>query len=94
MSMVEKKKVHKVDVRFTEEEYKILLYNAEKSNLSKSEYIRQAMKEKINGKNSNVIKPLCELATVCNKIVEKCELDREEKEKLVRGIEYIWEQLS
>lgn len=87
-------KEYKITVRLNEVEYNNLISMAEKSNISKSQYMRQALQEKVYGENTNYIEALCHLSTVCTKILDKCELEAEEREELVKGVEYAWEQLS
>ena len=87
-------KEYKITVRLNEIEYNNLISMANQSNISKSQYMRQALQDKIYGEDTNYVEALCHLSTVCTKILNKYELEAEEREELMRGVEYAWEQLS
>ena len=87
-----KERIQKKTIRFTEEE-SIKIQRASKSmRITESEYIRQAVNDKLNGTNTNCIKAVCELSTVCTDIIHIYELIAEDEKKLVKGIEYICQQ--
>lgn len=92
--VTDKIKEYKVTIRLNETEYNKLISMAEKVNVSKSQYIRQALEDKLYGENTNYVEAICHLSKVCTDILDKYELKQEEKEELVRGVKYAWEQLS
>ena len=92
--VTDKMKEYKITVRLNETEYNHLISMAKKSNVSKSQYMRLALQDKVYGENTNYVEALCHLSTVCTRILDKCEMEAEEREELVKGVEYAWEQLS
>ncbi|MBR4026500.1 MAG: hypothetical protein IKJ01_02930 [Lachnospiraceae bacterium] len=88
-----KERIQKKTIRFTEEESIKIERASRNMGISESDYIRQAVYEKLNHTNTNCIKAVCELSTVCTDIIHRYELLEEDEKKLVRGIEYICQQL-
>ncbi len=81
----------KISVRMEAELLEKVMIRSEKEGIEKSEYIRQAVREKVERDNSIIyIEALCRLSTMYNRIIEKYEVSEADKNEMKRELDVIW----
>ena len=84
----------KTTIRHTEEENMMYKEEADKLGMSKSEYMRVAIKGYITGSSTNLIESVCTLSTLCNQIMKMNNIDDEQKKYIEGSVRTIWQQLQ
>lgn len=84
----------KTTIRHTEEEDMMYKEEADKLGMSKSEYMRIAIKGYATGSSTNLIESVCKLSTLCNQIMKMDDIDEEQKRYIGGSVKAIWQQLQ
>lgn len=82
----------KVTVRLDEETQEVLKKEIERMGLDKSEYIRQAIREKANETNISYIERLCGISTMYNFIIDKYGVSESEKRDMRKELYRLWKK--
>lgn len=81
----------KVSIRMDKELIKRVENESVKAGVDKSEYIRQAIKEKVEQENSILyIEKLCKISTMYNRIIDKYAVSESEKNEMKEELETLW----
>lgn len=81
----------KVSIRMDKELIKRVENESIKAGVDKSEYIRQAIKEKVEQENSILyIKKLCKISTMYNRIIDKYAVSESEKNEMKEELDTLW----
>lgn len=81
----------KVSIRMDKELIKRVENESIKAGVDKSEYIRQAIKEKVEQENSILyIEKLCKISTMYNRIIDKYAVSESEKNEMKEELETLW----
>lgn len=81
----------KVSIRMDEELIKRVEAESIKAGVDKSEYIRQAIEERVEQENSILyIEGLCNVSTLYNRIVDKYAVSESEKNEIKEELRKLW----
>lgn len=85
----------KVTFRLSEKDDKELMEAVERTGITKSDYIRQVVLRDIYKRNvdSSIMEKICRLSTLCTLILEKYEINEEQRRLLMKEGRELWKEL-
>lgn len=86
----------KITIKFKKGDYEQLKLKVKETNTTMSDYIRPIILREIYNRNQsgNIMEQVCKVTTLCNQVIQDCEMSDKKKRVFVKEAKKLWEELK